>query len=268
MREVKYVDLINNKYQTMGFPAYKWSINQDAPFTPLRKPLSECRVTLLTTGGISRLSEKPWNPDARNDLRLDAIDCDAPEDDFQVFDNYYQDDNVKQDINCLFPIQRLRELADEGVIGQVAPHFWSGFMGRTYIRKEVRDEAAPAYAEQLAADGVDLLVLAPACPLDHQTAGIVARVVEEAGIPTVVVAVVRDITINICPPRTLFVNFPTGSNFGKPGDNQTQRQILTSALELAVSADQGGTVQDLDLEWGESWTPYLGSSDVEYQKKK
>lgn len=268
MNDIKYIDLINDKYQSMGFPAYRWTVNRNAPFTPLTKPLAECRVSLLTTGGLSRLGAKPWNPDARNDLRLDAIDSRAPEDDFQVFDNYYDDGNVKQDINCLFPIERLRELANEGVIGEVARNLWSGFMGRTYIREQVRDVAAPAFAKQLAEEDVDLLILAPACPLDHQTAGIVARVVEETGLPTVMVAVVRDITVNVCPPRTLFVNFPTGSSFGKPGDHQTQRQILISALELAASAVHGGVVRDLSLNWGGNWTPYLGNSDVEYQKNK
>jgi hypothetical protein len=44
-------------------------------------------------------------------------------------------------------------------------------MGRIYIRGAVTGEAAPAFARELAADGVDLLILVPACPLDHSSSG-------------------------------------------------------------------------------------------------
>ena len=73
MEPVKYVNRLNEKYRSLGFPAYEWTINSDAPFTPLRKPLGECCVALLTTSGASRKEVPGFDPDARNDLRLDAI---------------------------------------------------------------------------------------------------------------------------------------------------------------------------------------------------
>ncbi|HVA80947.1 MAG TPA: selenoprotein B, partial [Candidatus Binataceae bacterium] len=60
------------------------------------------------------------------------------------------------------PIERLRELADDGVIGSVAPHHYSGFMGRIYTRSAVTNEAAPALARQLHQEEVDAAVLVPA----------------------------------------------------------------------------------------------------------
>ena len=65
-------------------------------------------------------------------------------------------------ISGLFPIDRLREFAAEGVIGAIAPRFWSGFMGRIYNRTKVLEESAPAFAEELAKDEVDLLIAVPA----------------------------------------------------------------------------------------------------------
>jgi D-proline reductase (dithiol) PrdB len=253
MEPIRYVERLNRFYQSQGFPPYDWTVNESAPLTPLRKPLSHCRVSLLTSGGISRRESPPWNPQARNDLRLDAIASDAPSDDFQVHDDYYDHRSVRQDLNCMFPIDRLRELAAEGVIASVAPRLWSGFMGRIYKRSEVVGEATPALARELRKDGVDLFVLVPACPLDHQTVGLVARVIEEAGIPTVLVSTGRDLTQQVRPPRSVFVNFPMGNAFGRPFAADAQRRILQDALELGERARSGGALVDLPYDWGESF---------------
>lgn len=81
--------------------------------------------------------------------------------------------------------------------------------------------------------------------------GLVARVVEEAGIPTVLVSTGRDLTVQVCPPRAVFVNFPMGNPFGRPGDAQMQRAILVEALRLAERSDEAGLLVDLPQDWGE-----------------
>jgi len=159
---VKYVERLAHRYGQQGFPPYQWTINTEAPLTPLRRPLAECRVAMLTSGGVSRCAAPSWDPDARNDFRLDVIDADAPADDFQVHDSYYETDSAVEDINCVFPIERLREFAAEGVIGSVAERQWSGFMGRIYKRQHVLEVAAPAFAAELGRDEVDLALLVPA----------------------------------------------------------------------------------------------------------
>ena len=63
--------------------------------------------------------------------------------------------------------------------------------------------------------------------------GLVARVVEAAGIPTVLVSTGRDLTAQVLPPRSAFVNFPMGNPFGRAGDTAMQRRILLDALHLA-----------------------------------
>lgn len=265
---IDYVSLLNRKYQSMGFPPYKWTINESAPLTPLKKPLSQCCVSILSTAGASRSSDPPFNPDARDDLRCDAIPGDADTRAFVVNDNYYDHADVSQDLNCMFPLDRLRELAADGTIGKVAAHVHSGFMGRIYIREAVSNEAAPALASRLAADGVDLLIVVPACPLDHQTAGLVARAVEERGIPTVTVSTGRDISRNVLPPRTVFVNFPMGNAFGRPGDVAQQRRILLDALALAARDCAPGEFVDLPYDWGKPVSVYMPESSREYQLKK
>ena len=72
--------------------------------------------------------------------------------------------------------------------------------------------------------------------------GLVSRVVEEAGIPTVCISTGRDLTAKVKPPRSLFLNFPMGNTFGKSGDIDTQTQVLRMALDLVVTARQAGVM--------------------------
>ncbi len=267
MEPIKYVERLNEKYRSLGFPAYEWTINTEAPLKPLEKALSASCVSLLTTSGASLKDVPGFDPDARNDLRLDAIPAIASEDDFDINDNYYDHSSVSQDINCQFPIQRLRELAGNGTIGRVAPRLWSGFMGRIYKRSAII-EKAKAFAEALAADDVDILIAVPACPLDHQTAGLVARTVEETGIVTVTVSTGRDLSVQVMAPRTVFVNFPMGNAFGRPGDADQQSAILKDALSLAASGKTPGELVDLPYDWGSEIPVHYRETTREFQLQK
>jgi len=162
MQPVNYVQALNEHYGAMGFPAYQWTINQTAPLTRLTRPIARSCVTLLTSGGISHCSMPGFDPDARNDHRLDEVADDADSADFQINDSYYNHQDAEADLNCVFPLDRLRELASAGEIGRLAPRFWSGFMGRIYNRTKVIEESAPAFVEKLREDGVDILLAAPA----------------------------------------------------------------------------------------------------------
>ncbi|MEQ8230690.1 MAG: hypothetical protein RKL32_03175, partial [Gammaproteobacteria bacterium] len=215
-----------------------------------------------------RRDAPPFDANARNDLRLDAIPADTPADFFQVHDNYYDHRDASRDINCQFPLGRLHELAADGVIGAVAPRLWSGFMGRIYIRREVEQEAAPAFARELLADSVDVLVVIPACPLDHQTAGIVARVVEAHGIVTVMLSTGRDLSANVRPPRTAFVNFPMGNALGAPFEVAQQRRILADVLALAADARDPGVLVDLPYSWPQPFSMYFPMKSREDQLRK
>lgn len=162
MEPIAYVRRLNDHYRSQGFTPYRWTVNETAPLTRPVKPLASSRVALLTSGGVSRKDAPPFHAQARNDLRVDAIERDTPSTFFQIHDDYYDHRDAERDINCLFPLDRLRELAAEGVIGSVAPHHYSGFMGRTYVRSAVVNEAAPALARRLRDEEVDAIVLVPA----------------------------------------------------------------------------------------------------------
>ena len=93
--------------------------------------------------------------------------------------------------------------------------------------------------------------------------GLVARVVEEAGIPTITVSTGRDITALVNPPRTLFLNYPMGNTFGPPGDAAMQSEILRAALNLAVTASEPGVLVDSPLRWDEEFVYFTGEATPE-----
>jgi D-proline reductase (dithiol) PrdB len=162
MKPIDYVELIDTYYQAKGYPAYRWTVNETAPLTRLAKPMAECTVSMLTSGGIAYRTAAPFNPTARDDFRLDEIDPESPDDAFQIHDSYYDHRDAETDLNVVFPLARLSELARDGVIGRVAARLWSGFMGRTYKRRQLLEEVAPRFAEELRRDDVDAVVMVPA----------------------------------------------------------------------------------------------------------
>jgi D-proline reductase (dithiol) PrdB len=93
--------------------------------------------------------------------------------------------------------------------------------------------------------------------------GLVARVVEESGIPTVTVSTGRDITALVRPPRSLFVNFPMGNTFGRAGDTVMQTKILRLALDFAVTAEEPGILVDLPLKWDDDFVYFAGETSPE-----
>jgi len=79
-------------------------------------------------------------------------------------------------------------------------------------------------------------------------------VVEESGIPTVLLSTGRDLTELVRPPRSLFVNFPMGNPFGPPHAPEFQRRVLTTVLGLAARDLPPGEIVDLPDEWPEDFT--------------
>lgn len=78
-----------------------------------------------------------------------------------------------------------------------------------------------------------------------------ARVFEEAGLPTISMCSAIDITSLVKPPRAAFVNFPLGHQCGRPNDPAGQRAILREAFRLLETATEGGTLLHLPLHWRE-----------------
>lgn len=89
--------------------------------------------------------------------------------------------------------------------------------------------------------------------------GLIARVIEAAGIPTVCISLVREVTERVRPPRAVYLRWPMGHPLGEPGRPAQQRQVLEDALDLLVSASTPGVIVDLPYRWRR--TRYRGEAD-------
>jgi len=83
----------------------------------------------------------------------------------------------------------------------------------------------------------------------HQSVGLIARVVEEEGIPTICMTSALDITQSVKPPRAVFVNFPLGHQTGRPNDPAIQRQIVRDAMHAFESIRTPGDIVQLPYVW-------------------
>jgi hypothetical protein len=85
----------------------------------------------------------------------------------------------------------------------------------------------------------------------HQTVGLVARHLEAAGIPTVIMGCAKDIVEHCGVPRFLFSDFPLGNSAGRPFDVESQAFTLELALRLLESAPAARTTVQSPLRWSE-----------------
>jgi len=137
------------------------------PWTPLARPLSECRVALLSTAGISMRGDPPFDMDAeranptRGDSSWRRIARDATSRTVAVNHLHIDTGYIERDLNVALPLDRLRELAEQGVVGSAAPSHYSvmGYQGSDASQLEER--SAPEIAAAMRSEDVDLALLAP-----------------------------------------------------------------------------------------------------------
>ncbi len=127
-----------------------------APWTPFAKPLHQARIAVLTTGGIHLAHQEPFNVDG--DWSYREIPLDTPLEDFRVAHTHYDTNGVAEDVDTVFAIHRLQELAAEGIVGEAhSPTF--SFMGYIYDVAGLIEVTAPEVAQRLKAEGVDGAVI-------------------------------------------------------------------------------------------------------------
>lgn len=79
--------------------------------------------------------------------------------------------------------------------------------------------------------------------------GLIQRVLEAAGISTVSISLVREITVQVRPPRALFVRWPFGHPLGEPFAVAQQLRILHDMLHALESMQEPGSLIDLGYRW-------------------
>jgi D-proline reductase (dithiol) PrdB len=156
---VEYIKRITEKYVSLGYQTYNWVQSEEPPpWQPLRKPLSECRLGLVASGGIYVTGQVAFH--YKDDTTYRVIPTDVKTEDLRATHFAYPLADARSDPNVVFPIDTLRRLVEEGVIGELAAHAFT-FMGGIYSARRVRQELAPRLTERLLAEQVDAVVFVP-----------------------------------------------------------------------------------------------------------
>lgn len=250
---IPYLRRVREYYQALGYGTpYEWAHYAEVPFAPLRRPLSTCRIALVTTAA-------PYRPEAA------AADPDVAYNAAAKFYTVYSGDATRDhdvrnthvaidfahtkadDPGVWFPLPALRAAASAGRIGEVAPRFYGVPTNRSH--RVTLDVDCPELLARCQRDAVDAAVLVPNCPVCHQTVAIAARLLETNGIATVILGCAKDIVEWVGAPRLLFSDFPLGSAAGRPHDPAAQAFTLELALRVLEHAPAARTTVQSPLRW-------------------
>ena len=132
------------------------------PLARLAKPLAESRLTFVSTAGVQPKGTLPFDvAHPVGDYSFRRIPAIATPADLEIHQLKYPTAGANRDLNVIFPIERLRELAAEGTIGGLTPSFFS-FIGYNMDPERLERTLAEEIAAAVAADGAEAALLAPA----------------------------------------------------------------------------------------------------------
>ncbi len=147
---VSYIDKSRDFYAAQGYTQpYRWAVHNEAPFSPLSKPLSNCRVALVTT---TRSSE--------HDILGPYVEPSSPAPSAMETGHlsWHKEATNTDDVGSFLPLEHLEQLAADGVIGSASPRFAG--IPTVYSQRRVTTWAHDVL-RTLTEDNVDLAVLVP-----------------------------------------------------------------------------------------------------------
>jgi D-proline reductase (dithiol) PrdB len=157
---LSYIDRTREFYAAQGYDKpYQWARNSDVPFANLAKPLSECRVTLVTTAsplrtarasdGVLRGTKKVWS----------GATSEPPERLFTDDLAWDKETTHTDDVESFLPIERVRAHVVAGRIGSLAARFHG--VPTDYSQRRTIEVDAPEVLRRCREDEVDVALLVP-----------------------------------------------------------------------------------------------------------
>ncbi len=153
-------------YQGLPVPA-----PEPVPWTPLGKPVEQCRFALVTTAGLYVKGESAsggsFDVDRERrepfwgDPTYRVIPSDVRQDQVGVAHLHINTEDIERDVNVVLPVQRFQELAAAGEVGELAPNHYS-FMGYQQDAREWQERYAPEVAQRMVSEEVDAALITPA----------------------------------------------------------------------------------------------------------
>lgn len=163
------------EWQTRGYAARGSYAYDDAPFTSLKKPVAQSRLMLLTSSGhfveghdpepfgipnmTQQQAEEKIDDFLKAEPTLSAIPITTPRSQLRVRHGGYDIHGAHADPNVAFPLERLRELEHEGVIGTLVEDAYS-FVGAT-AQTRLLKHSGPEWVKLFKQKQVDAALLVP-----------------------------------------------------------------------------------------------------------
>ncbi len=150
-------DTVNERY-----PGSMIAKSDLVPLAPLRKPLSECSVTFISTSGVQPKGTVPFDTvHPVGDYTFRRVPSDSRVEDLEIHQLKYPTAGADRDLNVIFPIERLRELVADGAIGGLTENFYT-FIGYNMDPERLERTLAEDIAAAVSAEGADIALAAPA----------------------------------------------------------------------------------------------------------
>jgi D-proline reductase (dithiol) PrdB len=143
--------------------AYRWRRIDPVPWTPLQKPLKECRLALISSAAMVTADQDPFNNSLRlGDTGIREIPCDVDVTTLREThrSKAFDHTGIRRDPNLAFPVDRLREMADAGFVGSLNHRYYS-IMGSITAPAQVIQNTIPQVVPRLVEDQVDIALLIP-----------------------------------------------------------------------------------------------------------
>lgn len=156
MEPLRYIDLVSSV--TSSLPPLPVAELGPPPLKPLSKHLADSRIIIVTSAGVRKKSDAPFAP--VNDLTFRLLDAAIPSSDLAPSHPTPVRRPAEQDVNVVYPIDRLRELAGAHVIGGVTDHHLS-FLGTIKRLTDLVTELAPAIVRAARQGKADAALLVP-----------------------------------------------------------------------------------------------------------
>jgi D-proline reductase (dithiol) PrdB len=159
MGEIAEFSLVARTYLRV----YRWRKIDPVPWAPLEKPLSDCRLALVSSAGFVTPDQAAFDESVRGGApSFRSIPSDFPSAD--LIDTHQSDsfdhEGMARDPNLAFPIDRVRELVESGRIDSVGEEHIS-FMGAITAPGRLVRDTAPEIARSLVEGQVDVALLVP-----------------------------------------------------------------------------------------------------------
>ena len=147
-------EISRNSLYTLPVPQH-----ETAPYTPLTKPLAECRLAVVTTAGMHVRNDRPF---IAGDPSYRVVPSTSRPD--EIIQSHasigFDRAPVMRDLNVTLPLDRLRELVARRELARLGPNCYS-FMGAQRDWRRIEDESAPEVAQRLIDEAVDVILLTP-----------------------------------------------------------------------------------------------------------